>query len=248
VFDSTLRVGRSALLESGASEHPAHIVCRLSRMRRRGFGLSFLVAVPLLAATVASGQAALAGEPIQIGRLTSPVTIDGDLSDEAWQHATRIDRWYETQPGDNTEPKVKNVGYLAYDDHYFYAAFEFEDPNPSAMRAPFADRDDIGNGFNDYGGILLDPRNTGSTGFFFVVTPRNIQYDSTFSGTRRRALSLADGRWSCAFRSRPYGIGISTRRPGAFCCIAITLAISITSSTRPGCRATGIASCAAPTC
>jgi hypothetical protein len=35
-----------------------------------------------------------------------------------------------------------------------------------AFRAPYSDRDNIGNGLNDYGGILLDPRNTGSTGVF----------------------------------------------------------------------------------
>ena len=34
-------------------------------------------------------------------------------------------------------------------DKFFYAASSA----PAAMRAPYADRDDIGNGFNDYGGI-----------------------------------------------------------------------------------------------
>lgn len=43
-------------------------------------------------------------ERTEIRRLTGTVTIDGDLSDEAWQHATRIDKWYETSPGDNVEP------------------------------------------------------------------------------------------------------------------------------------------------
>ncbi|HEY1913203.1 MAG TPA: DUF5916 domain-containing protein, partial [Vicinamibacterales bacterium] len=125
-----------------------------------------------------AAQSALSGPRLTITRATGPITVDGDLSDEGWKGATRIDKWYETQPGDNTEPRVKNVGYLTFDDKFLYAAFEFEDPDPSAMRAPFADRDNIGNGFNDYGGILLDPRNTGRTAAFFVVTPRNIQYDS----------------------------------------------------------------------
>ena len=121
-------------------------------------------------------QAALAGDPITIRRAPGPIVVDGDLSDEGWRGATRIDRWYETQPGDNTPPRISNVGYLTYDDRSFYAAFEFEDPNPSAMRAPYSDRDNIGNGQNDYAGVLLDPRNTGSTGVFFVVSPHNVQY------------------------------------------------------------------------
>ena len=89
-------------------------------------------------------QETLSGATIAITRAAGRITIDGDLSDEGWRHATRIDRWYETQPGDNLEPKVRNVGYLTYDDHFFYAAFEFEDPNPKVIRAPFADRDTSG--------------------------------------------------------------------------------------------------------
>ncbi len=126
----------------------------------------------------AHGQTALSGETIRVTRASGRITIDGSLSDEAWRSATRIDRWYEVNPGDNTEPKVRNVGYLTYDDQFFYAAFEFEDPNPKQMRAPYADRDNIGNGYNDYGGIIVDAGNTGRTATFFVVTPHNIQYDA----------------------------------------------------------------------
>src|SRR5262249_50180100 len=122
------------------------------------------VMAALLTPHVALGQSALSGQTIQITKVNGHITIDGDLSDEGWRGATRVDKWYETQPGDNTEPKVKNVGYLTFDERFLYAAFEFEHPNPAALRAPFADRDNIGNGFNDYGGILLDARATGSVG------------------------------------------------------------------------------------
>src|SRR5690242_6302123 len=98
----------------------------------------------------ATAQSALAGDTIRIARSTGPISVDGDLSDEGWRGATRVETWYEVNPGDNTEPKVRNVGYLTYDDRFFYAGFEFEDPNPHAIRAPYADRDNIGNGFNDY--------------------------------------------------------------------------------------------------
>src|SRR5436853_7178606 len=124
------------------------------------------------AAAPAGAQSALSGEPIAIARSAGKITIDGDLGDEGWRNATKIDKWYETQPGDNVEPKVKNVGYLTFDDRFLYAAFEFEDPEPAAIRAPFADRDNIGNFLNDYGGILVDARPTGSTGAFFLVNPR----------------------------------------------------------------------------
>jgi hypothetical protein len=165
-----------------------------------------------LAPRTAIAQLTLAGDTIRIAKATGHITIDGDLSDEAWQHATKIVKWYETQPGDNTEPKVKNVGYLTFDDRFLYAAFEFEDPNPKAMRAPFADRDNIGNGFDDYAGILLDARNTGSTAVFFVVTPRNIQYDSITDDSSGED-SSPDFFWDSATKINDHGWTLEMRIP-----------------------------------
>src|SRR4029453_1635643 len=130
---------------------------------------SFICATILLLvpASLARAQTALSGERISIKRAAGKITVDGDLGDEGWGDATRAEKWYEVNPGDNTEPKVRNVGLLAYDDKFFYAAFEFEDPDIAAVRAPFADRDNIGNGYSDYGGIIIDPRNSGRTATYF---------------------------------------------------------------------------------
>src|SRR5262245_26132759 len=93
---------------------------------------SVLLGSLVLAAFTPSAHAAAPqpGPPLTITRLTGPVTIDGDLSDEGWKGVTPVTQWYETRVGDSVEPQVKNVGYLAYDDHYLYAAFNFDDPNP----------------------------------------------------------------------------------------------------------------------
>ena len=88
-------------------------------MRRRCLGVYLLAVVQLAAFSwPAAAQSALSGESIRITRATGPITVDGDLSDEGWKGATRIDKWYETNPGDNVEPKVHNIGYLTYDDHF----------------------------------------------------------------------------------------------------------------------------------
>jgi uncharacterized protein DUF5916 len=178
-----------------------------------GVGLRAVCVLAIVAAPRAAlAQSTLSGATIQITRAAGRITIDGDLSDEGWQGATRVDKWFETQPGDNVEPKVKNVGYLTFDDRFLYAAFEFEDPNPAAIRAPFADRDNIGNGYNDYGGILLDARATGSTAVFFVVTPRNIQYDSITDDSSGED-SSPDFFWDSATRIGPHGWTLEMRIP-----------------------------------
>jgi hypothetical protein len=160
----------------------------------------------------AVAQSALSGDQISITRATGHITIDGDLSDEGWRHATRVDKWYEVNPGDNVEPNVHNVGYLTYDDRFFYAGFEFEDPNPGAIRAPYADRDNIGNGYSDYGGIILDAQNTGHTATFFVVTPRNVQYDSVTDDASGED-SSPDFFWDSAAKITEHGWTLEIRIP-----------------------------------
>jgi hypothetical protein len=169
-------------------------------------------AFALAVALPARAQVSLGGDTIHITRATGPIAIDGDLSEDAWRHAARVDRWYETQPGDNVEPPVHNVGYLTFDDRFLYAAFEFEDPDPRAIRAPFADRDNVGDGYNDYGGILLDSRRTGSTGVFFLVTPRNTQYDSISDDASGEDAS-PDFFWDSATRIGPHGWTLEMRIP-----------------------------------
>src|SRR5438876_12273333 len=139
----------------------------------RSFQTGLFVAVLTGSAAAASGQSSMAGTTFHLTRATSPIRIDGDLSDEAWRTATRIETWYDVSPGDSAPPPVKSVGYLTYDDRFFYAAFEFDDPNPGAIRAPLGDHDAINGNSMDFGGIFIDPLNTGRTAFEFFVTPRN---------------------------------------------------------------------------
>ncbi len=135
--------------------------------------------------TPATPAAAEPAEAISISRAAGPIQVDGELEDPGWSGATPYDTFYETNPGDNVEPKVRTVAWLAYDDDYLYAAFEFFDPEPGNIRAPLADRDDVPS-YTDYGGIILDTRNDGKTGFMFLVNPSNIQYDAISSDAGRR--------------------------------------------------------------
>jgi hypothetical protein len=150
-------------------------------------------AVVLTAAT-AVAEESLRGAEIRIARAAGPITVDGSLGDAGWQGATRVDSWYETNPGDNVPPKVRSVGYLAYDDRYLYAGFEFSDPDPTQIRAPYSDRDDISEAI-DYGGIVLDTRNDGRTGVLFLATPRGIQYDAVQDDANGSENSSPDFYW-----------------------------------------------------
>jgi hypothetical protein len=173
--------------------------------------LLYLLALLFAATVLRAEEPAPVDPPFHITRAAGPITIDADLSDPGWQGATKLETWYETNPGDNLPAKIKNVGYLTYDDHFFYAAFEFFDPDPSKIRAPFADRDNVSSD-TDYGGIIINPRNDGRSGLLLLANPHGIQYDAVsddFSGED----SSPDFYWDSAAKITKDGWILEMRVP-----------------------------------
>jgi hypothetical protein len=179
-------------------------------MRTTAFALLALLAaaLPLCAADDADGH-----PTITIVRTTEAPTIDGDLSDPAWKSATRVDKWWETNPGDNVEPKVKSVGYLMYDDRFFYAGFDFEDPHPAQISSPFNDRDQISGNTDDYGGVILDTRHDHKTAILFLATARGVQYDSVSDDATGNEDSSPDFFWDSAAKINSHGWTLEIRIP-----------------------------------
>lgn len=114
---------------------------------------------------------------IDVRRAAARVTVDGNVTPEEWAGAQRIERFFEFNPGDNVEPKVHTTAYILYDDRFLYAGFVMDDPEPSAIRAPYSDRDDISDK-TDYAGLLLSCAGDGKTAVEFLATPRGVQYDA----------------------------------------------------------------------
>jgi len=173
----------------------------------------------VLAASAAISRAAeptapppVAVPPMRVTRATGPIVIDGDPSEQAWKDAIPTEQWWETNPGDNVEPKVRNVGRVVYDDKYLYAAFEFDDPTPHKIRAPYADRDNV-DSTTDYGGIILDPDNDRKTAILFLANPRGIQYDSMNSDTNGSEDNAPDWFWDSAGKINDHGWTLEIRIP-----------------------------------
>jgi hypothetical protein len=167
---------------------------------------------PVLAPGTAAAQSALAGDTIRISKAAGPIAIDGTLDDEGWRTATRVEKWYEVNPGDNTEPAVKSVGYLTYDNRFFYVAFDFTDPDPSSIRAPFGDHDAVNGDSHDMGGVFLDTLNTGRTATIFFVNAHNVQYDAITDDSTGES-GAPDFFWESAARITEHGYIIEMRIP-----------------------------------
>jgi hypothetical protein len=158
-------------------------------------------------------QTTLSGEAIHITRATGPITVDGVLDDAGWQGATRVEKWYETAPGDNTEPPFRNVGLVTFDDRFFYAAFEFDDPNPGAIRSPYADHDRISGNYTDYGGVILDTRNDGHSAVLLLASASGIQYDAVTDDDGSGEDSSPDFFWDSKAKITPRGWTLELRVP-----------------------------------
>jgi hypothetical protein len=169
--------------------------------------------LPLVVAVTVGRAAAQAPEPIRIDRVHGPIRIDGLLDDAGWQDAQRVERWYETNPGDNVEPGPKNVGYLAYDDNFLYAAFDFGDPDPRAIRAPYADHDHISGNSTDYAGIIVDTRNDGHSAILLLASATGIQYDAITDDDGSGEDSSPDFFWESAAHVNTNGWTLELRVP-----------------------------------
>lgn len=156
--------------------------------RRRGRRAPGVVLGLLLVAAGALGQEPPAGTaatpdippPLEVRRLSSPITLDGVLDEPAWQQAARIDTFYETSPADNTPPPVRTVAHLAYDDHALYIGIRAYDPSPAAIRAPYVERDNI-IGTDDNVAVFLDTRNDRRSAIELRVNPRGNQADAVYN-------------------------------------------------------------------
>jgi hypothetical protein len=171
-----------------------------------------IATVLLLSVAALSVFAADAPVSMTIRRAAGPITIDGDLADAGWQNALKSETWYETNPGDNIAPKVKTIGYLAYDEHFFYAAIHSFD-NPSDIRAQLGDHDGISGNSDDFSGVILDTRNDGKTAMEFFVNAAGTQFDASVDDASGNEDASPDLFWDSAVKRTADGWIMEMRIP-----------------------------------
>jgi hypothetical protein len=171
-----------------------------------------LAALAVNSLNPAYGEEAPAPATLTIARAAGPIQVDGSLGDEGWKNVPAVETWYEINPGDNTPPKVKSTAWLVYDDKFFYAAFAFEDPRPSEIKAPLGDHDNTPSS-TDYAGVILDTRNDGRTAMMFLANPRGVEYDAITDDGGSGEDSSPDFFWDAAGKITDKGWNLEMRIP-----------------------------------
>jgi len=165
-------------------------------------GLLILIAAPAGAVTTGISD---------LPRVSKPVSIDGQLDDDAWRHALQIDLNVETHPGENIPARVKTVAYLMEDGTNLYIAFDARDPDPSEIRAYLRDRDSAYN--DDFVGVVIDSYNDERRAFEFFSNPLGSQMDMTQDDVNKQEDDSWDAIWDSAGRITDAGYIVEMEIP-----------------------------------
>jgi hypothetical protein len=141
-------------------------------------------------------------------RASSPVAIDGDLSDAAWRDAPEFTDFTQHDPDDGTPASLPTSVRILYDDHAIYFGVRMTDTtHPTVL---LARRDTFGE--TDFLSINIDPQLDRLSGNAFTLTPANTQLDTVLYNDIGEDPSW-DGVWDSGTRTGPDGWTAEVRVP-----------------------------------
>jgi uncharacterized protein DUF5916/cellulose/xylan binding protein with CBM9 domain len=148
---------------------------------------------------------------LELSRLTTAPSVDGQLNDEAWQGPPlALTEWLTYNPtnGDHI-PQTTEVR-AGYDERYLYFSFHCLDPEPGRVRSNLSRRDNLWN--DDWVGFSLDSVGNGQSSYDMFINPAGVQGDilNTASGGENTA---PDWVWDSAGRLTPEGYDVEVRLP-----------------------------------
>src|SRR5512143_1806955 len=154
--------------------------------------------------------------PVRAVRLASPVTIDGALTEPAWQGADAV-RWFtQSYPNEGAAPSESTAVWLAYDDDALYVAARMSDSHPDSIIANLVRRDLWVP--SDRLVVFLDPYRDLRSGYFFSVSAAGVLWDGTMFND-----GMTDDTWDGVWEARarriegPRGAGPDSGGPGWTC-------------------------------
>lgn len=170
------------------------------------------IAAGLLIFTVQVGaQPGKSDDPYVVPRTVSQVVIDGVIDEDAWDEALTLELRYEVSPGENTEPPVRTVVFVTFNESHFLVAFRAFDPDPATIRARYRDHDEIMG--DDVVAVTLDTFNDERRAYEFWVNPLGAQMDAIFNDVQSDFDRAWDAIWDSAGRLTEDGYEVEIAIP-----------------------------------
>lgn len=145
------------------------------------------------------------GKDFNIRKATGTIKLDGIIDEPDWQNADVATHFFMNYPVDTMAPHYQSEARLTFDQHFFYVSFVCYDnmDKPNIVQSL---RRDFDFDLNDNIGVFLDPYNDHTNGFYFIVTPYNVQQEGTVSagGTSGDSFNANwDNKWYSEVKRYP---------------------------------------------
>ena len=148
-----------------------------------------LLALATVAIAAGPGPGAV---DVRAVRATSPVTIDGVISESAWRSAPVISGMRQQRPNEGADPTQRTEVRVLFDDQALYVAARMFDAHADSIVENLARRD---YGMrSDVFTLILDPQHDRRSGYFFGLSAAGTLYDGTLQNDGERS-STWDGVW-----------------------------------------------------
>ena len=136
---------------------------------------------------------------LNINSTKNTIIIDGILDEPIWASLKPIGDFKKKYPNDIGAAKRQTEVLMTYDDKNLYFAFKAYDSGESIIQSL---KRDIGHDGNDGVGIVIDPLNQKTNGFYFVLSALNVQSEDQLTGASSNKLEWSwDTKWFSATKN-----------------------------------------------
>ncbi|MFA8300258.1 MAG: DUF5916 domain-containing protein [Hyphomicrobiales bacterium] len=131
---------------------------------------------------------------IKSERVSDKITLDGILSEEAWEKSEFVGDFIQEDPYNGKHSDYDTKVKLIYDDNSIYigAILSYKNAKPANL---LTKRDVFQ--LTDYFGLFIDPYNDGTTSYGFFTTSEDVQIDQKLLKNDRR-----DGNWNAIWYNK----------------------------------------------
>ena len=164
----------------------------------------FLTAVAGRAQSSAQNGATHGKKTIQALRIETPITLDGNLDDPAWQEATISLGFLQRDPQEGAESSERTEFRVLYTATTLYIGVICYDSDSQGIRATDRRRDsELRN--DDILSVVLDTFHDHRNGFLFRTNPLGAQYDALITDEGASVNETWDEQWDVVTQITPAG-------------------------------------------
>lgn len=171
---------------------------------------ALIVTSVLMTAPTAAAQEA--PPSLRAGVMAAAVTIDGRLTEPAWESAEAIDDFRQTDPVEGAPPTATTRVRVLADAHAIVIGIVCDQPDPNDI-VSFSVRRDAELESEDHVGIVLGPFADGRSGYVFAVNPTGARYDGLINPGGEDENPDWDGIWEAGTARLPTGWSAEIRIP-----------------------------------